>query len=302
MSTLQPHLLEGLEQAKALGLAVLVHALIVLALILGTWDWIPHKPPQITGMQIEAVMVDTQALIDRREAVIAEAAAAQQREERREARQREMIAQQQREEQAREAAARQEQERQRQEAVRQREAAQRLQELRDRQETERQAEADRQAAELEKIREQRAVAERERRIEEERLKQLEARRQQEADAQRQAAEAAAMQQRMAAEEAAQRAGVLATLSEQYQNAIRVQVTNNWLRPPTAQAGLNCIISIVQIPGGEVISATIRGSCNGDEATRRSLVAAVERAGSLPYRGFEEVFEREINFRFRYDGD
>jgi hypothetical protein len=32
------------------------------------------------------------------------------------------------------------------------------------------------------------------------------------------------------------------------------------------------------------------------------VAAVERAGSLPYRGFEEVFEREIDFIFRYDED
>jgi colicin import membrane protein len=62
------------------------------------------------------------------------------------------------------------------------------------------------------------------------------------------------------------------------------------------------VRIVQIPGGEVISASIQGACNADEATRRSLVAAVERAGSLPYRGFEEVFEREITFEFRYDGD
>ena len=52
----------------------------------------------------------------------------------------------------------------------------------------------------------------------------------------------------------------------------------------------------------MISADIAGSCNGDEATRRSLVAAVERAGSLPYRGFEEVFVREIDFVFIYDGD
>jgi colicin import membrane protein len=59
---------------------------------------------------------------------------------------------------------------------------------------------------------------------------------------------------------------------------------------------------VQIPGGEVISAAIAGKCNADEATRRSLVAAVERAGSLPYRGFEDVFEREIDFIFTYDLD
>jgi colicin import membrane protein len=59
---------------------------------------------------------------------------------------------------------------------------------------------------------------------------------------------------------------------------------------------------VQIPGGEVISAAIAGQCNADEATRRSLVAAVERAGTLPYRGFEDVFQREIDFIFRYDGN
>ncbi len=50
----------------------------------------------------------------------------------------------------------------------------------------------------------------------------------------------------------------------------------------------------------MISAAIFGKCNADEATRRSLVAAVERAGSLPYRGFEKVFEREIDFIFTYD--
>jgi colicin import membrane protein len=66
--------------------------------------------------------------------------------------------------------------------------------------------------------------------------------------------------------------------------------------------LRCTLKIIQIPGGEVISAAISGSCNGDEATRRSIIAAVERAGALPYRGFEDVFKREIDFIFIYDGD
>lgn len=310
MSTLQPYLLEGWQQTKSFGLALGVHVLAVALIVLGTLDWKPHRPPQIiAGMKIEAVMVDTQALIDRREAAIAEAEAAQQREQRRLERERELAAQQERERVAREKAAAEklEQERQavirqRQEAQRQREAELKLQELRKRQAQERQAELDRQAAELENIRQQRAAAEKERLIEEERMKQIEARKQREAEAQQQARDAAAMQEQMAAEQAAMRAGQLATLSEQYASAIQQQVTNNWLRPPTAQPGLRCTISIVQIPGGEVISAAIRGRCNGDEATRRSLIAAVERAGSLPYRGFEEVFEREIDFNFSYDGN
>ena len=52
----------------------------------------------------------------------------------------------------------------------------------------------------------------------------------------------------------------------------------------------------------MISANIVGRCNGDEATRRSILAAVDRTGVLPYRGFEDVFEREIEFIFTYSGD
>ena len=50
----------------------------------------------------------------------------------------------------------------------------------------------------------------------------------------------------------------------------------------------------------MISAVIAGTCLADEATRRSIIVAVERAGTLPYKGFEEVFEREIEFIFTYD--
>ncbi len=126
------------------------------------------------------------------------------------------------------------------------------------------------------------------------------RRQAEEAAERQAQAEADLQRQLAAEQAAARSGQLADLRSQYIGAIQVQVTNNWLRPPTARSGLRCQLGVVQIPGGEIISASIVGSCNADEATRRSIIAAVERAGTLPYRGFEDVFEREIRFTFTYD--
>ena len=297
---LQAAMEEGWAQSKALGAAIAVHVLAALLMVLGTMNWKPHKPPVITGMQIEAVMVDTQALIERREAAIREAEQARQREAAREQRQRELEAQRERERVARERAAAEEAERQRQEAQRRREAEQRLQQLRERQEQERQAELDRQQAELEKLRQQREEVEKQRRLEEERLKQLEARRQAEEAAERQAQAEADLQRQLAAEQAAARSGQLADLRSQYIGAIQVQVTNNWLRPPTARPGLRCQLGVVQIPGGEIISASIVGSCNADEATRRSIIAAVERAGTLPYRGFEDVFEREIRFTFTYD--
>ncbi len=96
---------EGWEQVKSLGLAVGVHVIAAALIVLGTLDWRPFKPPQITGMTIEAVMVDTQALIDRREAAIREAEQARQREEARQQRERDLAAQRERERVARERAA-----------------------------------------------------------------------------------------------------------------------------------------------------------------------------------------------------
>ncbi len=286
-------------RTRALGLSLGVHLLAAMLIVLGTMEWQPFKPPRLEGLSIEAVIVDTAAIRERRdqaqrevERAQREAEQAAKRETAREQREKELAAQREREKQAKLEA-------ERDKARQQREEQQRLQQLREKQERERQEQLERQQTELEQLREQREAAELERKKEEERLKQLEARREAESEARLQA-EAEA--QRQAAEQAEFRAGRLATLQEQYYLAIQAQVTNNWLRPSTARPGLRCTLRIIQIPGGEVISATIVGSCNGDEATRRSLVAAVERAGSLPYRGFEDAFEREIDFNFRYDGE
>jgi colicin import membrane protein len=283
------------QRTKAFGLSIGVHAMAAALIVLGTLDWKPFRPPSLQGLSIEAVIVDTTALRERQEQARREAEAARQRQLEQERRERELAEQRERERQ--EAL---EEERRRVEQKRLEDL--RLQRLREQQERERQEQLQRQEQELERIRQQRLEAERQRKLEEERLKQLEARRERDEEARRQAEAQADMQRQLEAEQAAFRAGELATLSQQYQLAIQAQVTRNWLRPPTARAGLRCTLRIIQIPGGEVISANIAGRCNGDEATRRSLVAAVERAGSLPYRGFEDVFEREIDFIFTYDGD
>lgn len=273
-------------------LAIGVHVLMAAMVVLGTMNWTPFREPRNLGLTIEAVIVDTSELKRQRDA----ARDALEMEERRRLREQELERQREREQDARE---RREQEL---EAQRKREAQDRLQKLRLEQERKRQQQRDKQREELENIRRQREEAERQTQLEAERLKQIEARKEQELlEQQRQQREAAA--RRQADEEArAFRAGQMATLSDNYQAAIQQFVTQNWLRPPTAQPGLRCTLKIVQIPGGEVISAAIAGRCNGDEATRRSILAAVERGGALPYRGFEDVFEREIDFIFIYDGD
>jgi colicin import membrane protein len=251
-------------------------------------------------MTIEAVMVDTARIKQRREEarLAAERAVVQQAEKERRAR--ELETRKERQEQEKRAADEAERERLKNLAEKKREEDLRIQQLRKKQEEDRKAELKKQQDELEAIRKKRDEATRLARIEEERLKQLDARRRAEAEAQRQARAEADLRQQLENEQAEFRAGQLATKGEEYYAAIQSQVTNNWLRPPTARPGLRCRLKIVQIPGGEVISAAIAGTCNADEATRRSLVAAVERAGSLPYRGFEKVFEREIDFIFTYD--
>ena len=273
-------------------LAIGVHVLMAALVVLGTMSWEPFRTPKPVGLTIEAVMVDTSKIKQARE----EARQAQEREERRQQRDRELEQQKKRDQEAADKRKRE------LEAQKKREAQDRLQKLRMDQERKQKEQRDKQQRELEQIRKEREAAERQTKLEAERLKQIDARKEQELlEQQRLQREAAA--QRQADQEAREfRAGQLATESDKYQAAIQSFVTQNWLRPPTAQAGLRCTVKIVQIPGGEVISAAIAGTCNGDQATRRSIIAAVERGGALPYRGFEKVFEREIDFIFIYDGD
>lgn len=286
-----------------LGLSLAVHVLMALLVVLGTINWKPFRQSQPVGLTIEAVIVDTSEIVRQREEAAQAAAAAEQRRQQQERRERELEVQRQREaEETRQRA----QEEQRREALeqerRKKEAQDRLQQLRIERERKLEEERLRQQRELEQVRQQREAAERQRKIEEERLKQIEARKQAEAAEQQRLAAEAERQRQAAAEQKAAQAGRIASLEDEYEGAIRRMVTQNWLRPPTAQRGLRCTLRIVQIPGGEIISAAIAGSCNGDEATRRSIVAAVERIDALPYRGYEDVFKREIEFIFIYDGD
>jgi colicin import membrane protein len=293
---------ELLPRLRAVAGAIAVHVLMAALVVLGTMNWQPFRKSQPVGLTIEAVIVDTSEIKKQRDL----ARQAVEREERRQERDAELEKQRQRERERQQQEEQQKQAEQRRqeelEIQRKREAEDRLQKLRLERERKLEEERQRQQRELDKVKEQREAAEKQRKLEEERLKQIEARKareQQEQLRQQQEAEA----QRQAEAQAQQfRAGQMAGKEAEYIAAIATVVTNNWLRPPTAQPGLNCKVKVVQIPGGEVISSSLSGSCNGDEATRRSILAAVDRAGVLPYRGYEDVFQREIEFTFRYDGE
>jgi len=291
---------EFAARLRVLALAVGVHVLMATLVVMGTMSWEPFRKPKPVGLTIEAVMVDTGELKRQRD----EAQQAVEREDRRKQRAEELERQKKREQEQQKKREQEAEEKRKRdlEEQRKRDAQEKLQKLRMENERKLEQEREKQKRELEEITKQREAAEKNRKLEAERLKQLEAQKQKNLeDQQRKQREAEA--RRKADEEArAFQAGRLADDHDKYQIAIQQFVTQNWLRPPTAQAGLRCTVKIVQIPGGEVISAAISGTCNGDQATRRSILAAVERGGALPYRGFEEVFEREIDFIFIYDGD
>lgn len=280
---------------RAVAAALAVHVLMVALIVLGTMDWQPFKKERSVAIAIEAVIVDTSLIKRQRD----EARQAQEMQERRQQRDAELERQKQREaEDAAEAARRQRE----LEAQRKREAEDRLMKLRKDRDRKMEDERLKQQRELDEIRKQREEAERQRKLDEERLKQMDNQRQRQIEDQ-QRLQQEALQQRQANEQAREfRAGQTADLRTQYVATIAAVVTDNWLRPPTAKAGLRCTVRVVQIPGGEVISSSLVGSCNGDEVTRRSILAAVDRAGVLPYRGFEKVFSREIEFIFTYSGD
>ena len=201
------------------------------------------------------------------------------------------------------------------------ELAKREQEQKEQAEKEEQAkqqEVDRKRAEQEKQQEQALAEEKaaeDKRAEEKRLADEQAKKAQEkADAERKAREAAdakkkADEKRLADEkqkadqqaaadreadlrrsldqelrqDAARSSGALAS----WQSQITARIQRAWLRPASARSGIECVLNVTQVPGGEVTNVRI-GTCNGDQAVRESIEAAVYRASPLPQIGRAHV--------------
>jgi len=127
----------------------------------------------------------------------------------------------------------------------------------------------------------------------------EKKRKEEADRKKAADEAKAkdaLKRQLAEEETqAARAPILA----QYIAQIQARIQRAWIKPPTAKAGLNCVVYVTQLPGGEVSSVRV-DTCNGDEIVRQSIEAAVYRASPLPLPSDPALFERNLRLNFKPD--
>ncbi len=89
-----------------------------------------------------------------------------------------------------------------------------------------------------------------------------------------------------------------TLRAQYLAAIQNALKQNWVGPDNIPPNQSCLLHIVQMPGGDVVSAQVDSSCPYDAAGRKSVEDAAMRAAQLPYKGYESVFSRKVDMNFK----
>ena len=282
------------KHTGAVGLSAGLHVAIAVALTLGiSFSDPPLYPPAGGPVAIEATVVD-EALIRREMERLEQQAQAeilrQQEQERLAREQAEAARRELEEEQARVEAARQERER----TVRLEE--QRLADLQLQREEAERVQAD-EAARL--AREREAEAQRQRLAEEQRQREEQERLAREAVAARQRAESEAELQRVMAQEDERRRAEESGLLDQYIRLIVNRIEQNWIRPASAQPGLECEVRVIQIPSGDIVDARV-GRCNGDDAVIRSIEAAVLKSSPLPRPPLPSLFERTLNVVFRPD--
>jgi hypothetical protein len=90
--------------------------------------------------------------------------------------------------------------------------------------------------------------------------------------------------------------VLSAQTAQYAAAIQSAVMQHWKKPDNLP-NAPCEVHIVQLPGGDVQSATVDPGCPYDDDGKRSVENAVLRSQPLPYKDFENVFRRDLVFTF-----
>jgi colicin import membrane protein len=264
--------------------ALFVHALFAGIFGLAMLN-LTRTPPQVQPA-IEAVLVD--------QSVLNRLARQRQRERQRE---RERIEDQRRQQEV-EAEKRQQQE------TEQREAEQRAEQEREEAEQRRLTEEKQQRERLEadRKREAEAAKQRQAEVERKRVAEIERKQKEEAERRRAAEEAKAQAARendlrnQLEEEENRSQAESSGLLNQYIALVQEDIYEQWIKPPSARAGLECEIRVEQTRTGTVLKVDL-GACNGDAAVRESIVTAVNRASPLP-EADPRVYQRVLLLRFK----
>jgi len=284
------------EHSWPMVLSVVLHGLLVAALLATTLISINKSLPTLQPIPVDAVVVDSQVLHAAQRALTdrAEQAAARVRAETEEKAAAEaaaakavadaqMVAEQQRAaEQAKESAAEVARTRQAEATAAQKAAAAKhAEELK-------RAEDAKRAEDVKRADDAKRAAEAKQADDAKHAADLKAKAEREAELRRQLAD----EEHVSAVEASPaRAQYIARLAARIQNA--------WIKPPSARAGLDCIVNITQLPGGEVTNARV-SRCNGDAAASQSIENAVYRASPLPAPPDPALFERNLVIHFHPD--
>lgn len=85
--------------------------------------------------------------------------------------------------------------------------------------------------------------------------------------------------------------------DEYRALLVQAIERNWIRPPSARAGLECTLYVTQASGGTVVDVKL-GDCNGDQPVRESIANAVYRSSPLPAPRDPRAFERRLVIVFK----
>jgi colicin import membrane protein len=88
-----------------------------------------------------------------------------------------------------------------------------------------------------------------------------------------------------------------TREDQYKARMQSRIQNAWIGPPSAGTGIDCLVDVTQVPGGEVTGVEVT-QCNGDSAMRDSIAKAAYRASPLPAPPDPALFMRTFSFHFQ----
>ncbi len=80
-------------------------------------------------------------------------------------------------------------------------------------------------------------------------------------------------------------------------ALQQAIARNFVPPASSPVDLECVVDVRQLAGGTVADVRI-GRCNGDDAVRRAIEAAVFKASPLPSPDNPRIFERDLRITFK----
>ena len=87
----------------------------------------------------------------------------------------------------------------------------------------------------------------------------------------------------------------------YVRAIAQRINRYWNMPASAGPETQCTVLVTQLPGGDIVGVNIR-SCNGDDAVKRSVEAAIRRSSPLPEPSDPDLFDRNLTLNLTMKRD